>query len=85
VVINTMGHGRIPMLMTASPTWMSFPPMSSATIALVINIPASITYTMSFLDLNMIKISKRKGLYSLFCKKKPRVSKETRFFSGRID
>jgi hypothetical protein len=53
VVKKTIGQGKIPILMTNGPIWISFPPINSATTALVIKIPARIINTMSFLDLNI--------------------------------
>ena len=53
VVMNTIGHGKIPMLMTYGPIWISFPPMSSAVTALVMKMPARMMKIVSFLVLNI--------------------------------
>ena len=48
VVKNTIGQGKIPILITKGPIWINLPPINSAVTALVIKIPARITKTKSF-------------------------------------
>jgi hypothetical protein len=49
--MKTIGHGNIPILKVNGPSVISLLPITSATTALVINIPASIIKIESFLEL----------------------------------
>ena len=82
VTTKTIGHGKIPTLKIKGPMFISLPPISSATIALVIKMPPKIANTIcffvSFMVVNLAKKNPkpRFGIFrNMFTKDYPKVTR----------